>query len=89
MINRAYTEHATAALVGRDIRQFIDLGCGLPAYPALHETAAALLPDGTGVTIAYVDHDPIVTAHTSALLTPHHRTAPSTYAPTSCAPRAS
>ncbi|MFD5308535.1 SAM-dependent methyltransferase [Streptomyces ardesiacus] len=71
VINRAYAEHATAALVGRSIRQFIDLGCGLPAYPSLHKTAAALLPDGTGVTIAYVDHDPIVTAHTSALLTPH------------------
>ncbi|MER7688680.1 SAM-dependent methyltransferase [Streptomyces sp. NPDC097610] len=75
-INRAYAKSTIAFLVRRGITQFIDLGCGLPVYPALYETAAGLLPEGTGVTVAYVDHDPIVMAHTSALLTPAppHRT---------------
>ncbi|MFB8120863.1 SAM-dependent methyltransferase [Streptomyces sp. NPDC055962] len=48
------------------IRQFLDLGTGLPTADATHEIAQALAPDAR---VVYVDHDPIVLAHARALLT--------------------
>jgi hypothetical protein len=47
------------------IRQFIDLGCGIPTSPNVHETVWAIQPDAK---IAYVDNDAIVLAHNRALL---------------------
>jgi hypothetical protein len=47
------------------IDQFLDLGSGLPASPATHEAARAVLP---AATFAYVDMDPVATLHTQALL---------------------
>ncbi|MFK0279881.1 SAM-dependent methyltransferase [Streptomyces sp. NPDC090499] len=69
----------TVALLARQmgITQFIDLGCGLPTYPTLYETAVAALPRGRKIAVAYVDRDPIVIAHAATLLTAPrpHRTA--------------
>ncbi|MFD9540213.1 SAM-dependent methyltransferase [Streptomyces sp. NPDC060022] len=48
------------------IRQFLDLGTGLPTANATHEVAQAVAPSAR---IVYVDHDPIVLAHARALLT--------------------
>ncbi|MFC8228453.1 SAM-dependent methyltransferase [Streptomyces sp. NPDC057287] len=48
------------------IRQFLDLGTGLPTANATHEVAQAVAPDAR---VVYVDHDPIVLAHARALLT--------------------
>lgn len=48
------------------IRQFLDLGTGLPTANATHEVAQAVAPEAR---IVYVDHDPIVLAHARALLT--------------------
>lgn len=48
------------------IRQFLDLGTGLPTANATHEAAQAVAPSAR---IVYVDHDPIVLAHARALLT--------------------
>jgi len=47
------------------IGQFVDLGVGLPASPAIHQTARAVLPTAR---IAYVDTDPVVISHARALL---------------------
>ncbi|MGV9311845.1 SAM-dependent methyltransferase [Streptomyces sp. NPDC003691] len=47
------------------IRQFLDLGTGLPTADATHETAQTVDPSAR---IAYVDNDPIVLAHARALL---------------------
>ncbi|WP_369222401.1 SAM-dependent methyltransferase [Streptomyces sp. R39] len=77
-INDAFALRAVALLAGRlGITQFIDLGCGLPTSPPLYETAAAVLPRGSRIAVAYVDHDPIVMAHAATLLTAPrpHRTA--------------
>jgi len=49
----------------RGIRQFLDLGCGLPASPDVHETARATQE---GARVAYVDNDPIVLRHAGLLL---------------------
>ncbi len=56
------------------IRQFLDIGTGIPTAPNLHEIAQAVDPAGR---IVYVDNDPIVLAHARALLagTPEGRTA--------------
>lgn len=62
---RAFLARAVAALTARGIRQFVDLGCGLPTSAGLHQLAARGAP---GARCVYVDHDPLVIAHTRALL---------------------
>jgi hypothetical protein len=47
------------------IGQFLDLGAGLPATPAVHQIARAILPTAR---VAYVDLDPMVLSHARALL---------------------
>ncbi|HZB33723.1 MAG TPA: SAM-dependent methyltransferase [Streptosporangiaceae bacterium] len=63
--------HHLAAEQG--IRQFLDIGTGLPTAPNLHEVAQAIAPE---TRIVYVDNDPIVLVHARALLagTPEGRT---------------
>jgi hypothetical protein len=48
------------------IRQFLDIGTGLPTVPNLHDVVQAVAPQSR---IVYVDNDPIVLAHARALLT--------------------
>ena len=48
------------------IRQFLDIGSGLPTADNTHEVAQRLAPDSR---IVYVDNDPVVLAHARALLT--------------------
>ena len=56
------------------IRQFLDIGTGLPTSPNVHEVAQAVNPTAR---IVYGDNDPLVLAHARALLTsaPTGRTA--------------
>lgn len=48
------------------IRQFLDVGTGLPTVDNVHEIAQRVAP---GARIVYVDHDPLVLLHARALLT--------------------
>jgi hypothetical protein len=65
--NRAMMRRMTAYLAGEaGIRQFLDIGTGLPTSPNMHEIAQSRRPDSR---IVYVDNDPIVLAHARALLT--------------------
>ena len=48
------------------IRQFLDIGTGIPAAGSTHEVAQQVVPDAR---IVYVDNDPIVLSHARALLT--------------------
>ncbi|MEO3972668.1 SAM-dependent methyltransferase [Streptomyces sp. CAU 1734] len=68
--------HRAARYLAREagIRQFLDIGTGLPTSPNLHEVVQQERPDAA---IIYVDNDPIVLAHAQALLTssPEGRTA--------------
>jgi hypothetical protein len=73
--NRRFLRRAVRYLVEREgIRQFLDIGTGLPSADNTHEVAQALAPDAR---IVYADNDPIVLAHARALLTsaPEGRTA--------------
>jgi hypothetical protein len=56
------------------IRQFLDVGTGLPTHPNLHEVVQAVDPRSQ---VVYVDNDPIVLVHARALLAsaPEGRTA--------------
>ncbi|MQA87771.1 MAG: SAM-dependent methyltransferase [Streptosporangiales bacterium] len=64
--NRAFLRRVVRYLVGEaGIRQFIDLGSGLPSAGNVHEVAQAIDPT---VRVVYVDNDPMVLAHARALL---------------------
>jgi hypothetical protein len=66
--NRAFGRRATAyAAQGCGIRQFLDIGPGLPAPGPTHEVAQQVSP---ACRVAYADHDQLVLAHARALLTP-------------------
>ena len=54
--------HLTADL---GIRQFLDIGTGLPTMNSVHQVAQSIAPDSR---VVYVDHDPIVLAHSRNLL---------------------
>jgi hypothetical protein len=64
--NRAFLARAVEFLVGEaGIRQFLDIGTGLPTADNTHEVAQRIAPESR---IVYVDNDPIVLAHARALL---------------------
>ncbi|SOE07703.1 SAM-dependent methyltransferase [Streptomyces sp. Ag109_G2-15] len=64
--NRAFMRRATRALAEETgIRQFLDIGTGIPTEPNLHQIAQSVAPDAR---VVYVDNDPIVLAHANALL---------------------
>jgi SAM-dependent methyltransferase len=64
--NRAFLARAVRYLAGQcGIRQFLDVGPGLPAPDATHHVAQAIASQSK---IVYVDNDPLVLAHARALL---------------------
>jgi hypothetical protein len=65
--NRAFLGRAVRYLVAEaGVRQFLDIGTGLPSHDNTHEIAQRAAP---GARIVYVDNDPLVLAHARALLT--------------------
>ncbi|WP_371790938.1 SAM-dependent methyltransferase [Streptomyces sp. NBC_01471] len=65
LANRAFIHRATRYLAAEaGIRQFLDIGTGIPTSPNLHEIAQDVAPDSR---VVYVDNDPIVLAHSRAL----------------------
>jgi hypothetical protein len=65
--SRAFLARAVRYLAGEmGIRQFLDIGTGLPTANNTHEIAQAVAPE---CRVVYVDNDPIVLAHARALLT--------------------
>ena len=75
LANRAVLRRATRFLVAEaGIRQFLDIGTGLPTADNTHEVAQR---DSSECRVVYVDNDPLVMVHARALLTssPQGRTA--------------
>jgi hypothetical protein len=65
--SRAFLGRAVRYLTGEaGIRQFLDIGTGLPTANNTHEVAQRVAPESR---IVYVDNDPMVLAHARALLT--------------------
>ncbi|MEV6601415.1 SAM-dependent methyltransferase [Actinoplanes sp. NPDC051346] len=64
--NRKFVHRAARDLVAKEgIRQFLDIGTGIPTRPNLHEIAQQIAPE---TRVVYVDNDPIVLVHARALM---------------------
>ncbi|QXN95917.1 SAM-dependent methyltransferase [Nocardia iowensis] len=63
--NRNFLRRAVCYLADAGVRQFLDIGAGLPTAGNVHEIAQSIAPESR---IVYVDNDPIVLAHARALL---------------------
>lgn len=74
--NKQFLTRAVTYLAAHGIRQFLDVGAGLPTSPArdgeaaplwraTHEAARAVVPDAT---VAYLDHDPVAVEHSRRVL---------------------
>jgi hypothetical protein len=73
----AFTARANRAFLGRmvryladeaGVRQFLDIGTGIPTAGNVHEVSQAVAPESR---VVYVDYDPVVLAHARALLDSH------------------
>src|SRR3954468_20313380 len=60
--NRTFVLKAVTGAASRGIPQFLDLGGGLPASPAVHDAARDAEPPAR---VVYVDRDPVVVSHVS------------------------
>ncbi|MEU8132907.1 SAM-dependent methyltransferase [Streptodolium elevatio] len=69
--NRDLLGRAVRFMAQSGIRQFLDLGSGLPTVQNTHQVAQSVAPDAR---VVYVDIDPIVLAHGRALLAENHNT---------------
>ncbi|UGT44230.1 SAM-dependent methyltransferase [Nocardia yamanashiensis] len=65
-VNRQFMQRSTRFLAESGIRQFLDIGTGIPTEPNLHQIAQATAPDAK---VVYVDNDPLVLAHARAYMT--------------------
>jgi hypothetical protein len=64
--NRKFVHRVARYLVGEaGIRQFLDIGTGIPTRPNLHEVGQQIAPE---TRVVYVDNDPIVLVHARALM---------------------
>jgi SAM-dependent methyltransferase len=68
---RRFLNRAVRFLTDAGIRQFVDIGCGLPTQGNVHEIALEAAPDSR---VVYVDNDPVVVVHAQALLADDERT---------------
>ncbi len=64
--NRAFLGRAVRFLAAAGIRQFLDVGSGIPTEGNVHEVAQAAAP---GARVVYADMDPVAIAHSRAILT--------------------
>ncbi|MFC3452889.1 SAM-dependent methyltransferase [Amycolatopsis speibonae] len=64
--NRAFLGRAVRFMVGQGIRQFVDIGSGLPTQGNVHEVADEVAPGECRVV--YIDNEPIARAHAQILL---------------------
>src|SRR6266702_2108524 len=63
--NRGFHQRAAKWMAERGIRQFLDIGSGLPTVGNTHEVVQKVIPDAR---VAYVDNDPMVAEQGSGLL---------------------
>jgi hypothetical protein len=63
--NRAFLGRAVRFIAEQGVRQFLDIGTGIPTQGNVHEVAQSVTPDAR---VVYVDNDPIVMSHARALL---------------------
>ncbi|MDQ2582833.1 hypothetical protein CKY47_02295 [Saccharothrix yanglingensis] len=64
--HRAFLRRAVRHLLAQGVRQFLDLGSGIPTVGNVHEIAQTVDPSAR---VVYVDVDPVAVAHSRAILT--------------------
>jgi O-methyltransferase involved in polyketide biosynthesis len=62
--SRRFLGRVVRFLAGEGVRQFVDIGCGLPTQNNAHEVAQAAAPESR---VVYVDFDPVVVTHARAI----------------------
>lgn len=70
--NRAFMHRAVRFMIGAGIRQFLDLGSGIPTVGNVHEIAQKVAPESR---VVYVDIDPVAVAHSRLILAGNDRAA--------------
>ena len=68
--NREFLRRAVRYLIGAGIRQFLDIGSGIPTVGNVHQIAQGIAPEAR---IVYVDIDPVAVAHSQAILAGNDR----------------
>ncbi|MEU7480540.1 SAM-dependent methyltransferase [Lentzea sp. NPDC042327] len=63
--NRAFMRRAVLFMIEAGVRQFLDLGSGIPTVGNVHEIAQTAAPDAR---VVYVDYEPVAVAHSRLLL---------------------
>jgi hypothetical protein len=71
-LNRAFLARAVRFMVGHGVRQFLDIGSGIPTVGNVHEIAQSEDPE---CRVVYVDRDPIAVAHSELMLAGNERAA--------------
>nr|WP_258907196.1 SAM-dependent methyltransferase [Actinokineospora sp. UTMC 2448] len=71
-VSRAFLGRTVQFMVGQGIRQFLDIGSGIPTVANVHEVAQAADPE---CRVVYVDKDPIAVAHSELMLVDNDRAA--------------
>lgn len=69
-LNRAFLRRAVLFMIDAGIRQFLDIGSGIPTVGNVHEIAQAADPRSR---VVYVDKEPVAVAHSQTLLQNNHR----------------
>ncbi|NKE56483.1 hypothetical protein FXN61_06410 [Lentzea sp. PSKA42] len=70
-INRAFLGRAVRFMIDQGVRQFLDIGSGIPTVANVHEVAQAVDPE---CRVVYVDRDPVAVAHSELILAGNDRT---------------
>jgi O-methyltransferase involved in polyketide biosynthesis len=66
--NRNFLRRVVTAALDAGIRQFVDLGSGVPTVGNVHDMIRRHLPAGERATVAYVDYEPVAVAHATLIL---------------------
>jgi hypothetical protein len=72
--NREFMNRVVRAALKAGIRQFIDLGSGVPTAGNVHEVVMEELEPGDRATVVYVDYEPVAVAHAELILERHEAT---------------
>ncbi|MEV6244196.1 SAM-dependent methyltransferase [Lentzea sp. NPDC051838] len=70
-VNRAFLRRAVRFMADQGVRQFLDIGSGIPTVSNVHEVAQELYPESR---VLYVDRDPVAVAHSELILAGNDRT---------------
>ncbi|MEV1287887.1 SAM-dependent methyltransferase [Micromonospora sp. NPDC049679] len=68
--NRAFLRRAVQFLIDSGVRQFLDIGSGIPTVGNVHEIAQQAAPDAR---VVYIDVDPVAVAHSRQILAGNER----------------